>query len=214
MNNLWQLPEGWKWVKLGEVCKIHISSVYPYRNPEGKFYLYSILAYDSGSEPEVRYGKDIGSNKIKIKPEVCLFSKLNPDKPRVWIVKETYHDGESIASTEFLPLYPMQESISIDYLGVYLKSELFLSQILKYATGATSSRQRVSKNYIISALIPLPPLQEQKRIVQKIQEIFSRTKELKRSRRSKKRSGSPVEVRSLPHLPTPQLRAPRWLEVG
>ncbi|MCX7948166.1 MAG: restriction endonuclease subunit S, partial [candidate division WOR-3 bacterium] len=44
MNNLWQLPEGWKWVKLGEVCNIRAGGT-PSR---------SIEEYWGGSIPWVK----------------------------------------------------------------------------------------------------------------------------------------------------------------
>ncbi|MCS7206316.1 MAG: restriction endonuclease subunit S, partial [Leptospiraceae bacterium] len=60
----------------------------------------------------------------------------------------------------------------------YLNFWINRADLRDFLTGAT--RPKLNQSSMLKIPIPLPPLQEQKRIVQKIQEIFSRTKELKR----------------------------------
>jgi len=75
----YRLPEGWRWVRLGEVCQSVRKSVDPRRYPEEDFCLYSIPAYDQGRNPERLKGNAIGSAKLLVESGTCLFSKLNPE---------------------------------------------------------------------------------------------------------------------------------------
>ncbi|CUT07938.1 type I restriction enzyme, S subunit [Candidatus Kryptonium thompsonii] len=182
----YKLPEGWRWVKLGEVATIERRTVDPRRFPQSTFYLYSIPAYDKGQSPEKLAGSQIGSTKIVIGPGMCLFSKLNPRIPRAWVVTEVPQDGVSVASTEFMPLRPNSSVLDLDYLGKLLVTEGFLSQVRSDVTGATGSRQRLKPEVVLNALIPLPPLSEQHRIVERIEELMERIREAKRLREEAK----------------------------
>ncbi|MCI4463280.1 MAG: restriction endonuclease subunit S [Caldisericum sp.] len=177
----YKLPNGWRWVRLGEVCTYEWQTMDPRRYPHQEFLLFSIPAYDNNKQPELRKGSEIGSSKLKIKPNICLFSKLNPRIPRAWVIKsdESITDLPMLASTEFLALRPHTHLIDLDYLGLCLLSKVFLSQFQVGVTGATSSRQRLKQEDVLNALIPLPPLDEQKRIANYLQEVHEKIQELK-----------------------------------
>lgn len=178
----YKLPEGWRWVRLGEVCQCERRTVDPRRSPKATFYLYSIPAYDESQRPKRLDGSQIGSSKVVIGPGVCLFSKLNPRIPRAWVVAGVPQDGMPVASTEFMPLRPNPNVLDLDYLGKLLMTEWFVSQVRLDVTGATGSRQRLKPGVILNALVPLPPLPEQRRIVARIEELMSRMREAKRLR--------------------------------
>jgi len=172
------LPIGWRWVKLGEVATNERHSIDPRRFADEEFLLYSIPAYDKGMTPERVYGKEVGSNKLLVKAGQCLFSKLNPRIPRIWVV-ETSDSRRQIASTEFMVLTPSTKSIDLSYLATALASEVFLDQVRTDVTGATGSRQRLKPDRVLGALIPLPPLEEQRRIVAYLDKIQRQVTALK-----------------------------------
>jgi type I restriction enzyme S subunit len=60
-----------------------------------------------------------------------------------------------------------------------LLSDIFLNQVRTDVTGATGSRQRLRTEIVLDAFIPLPPLEEQRRIVAHLQEVQERIKALK-----------------------------------
>jgi type I restriction enzyme S subunit len=66
------------------------------------FALYSMPAYDVNMRPEIVPGREIGSAKRKTYANDCLFSRLNPRIPRVWIVDE--HEEQAVCSTDFITL--------------------------------------------------------------------------------------------------------------
>ncbi|ADG07596.1 restriction endonuclease S subunits [Kyrpidia tusciae DSM 2912] len=175
----YKLPEGWRWVRLGEVCQCERRTVDPRRSPKATFYLYSIPAYDESQRPQRLDGSQIGSSKVVIGPGVCLFSKLNPRIPRAWVVAGVPQDGMPVASTEFMPLRPNPNVLDLDYLGKLLMTEWFVSQVRLDVTGATGSRQRLKPGVILNALIPLPPLDEQGRIVAHLEAVQEKIRAFK-----------------------------------
>jgi type I restriction enzyme S subunit len=173
------LPAGWRWVRLGEVCQHLRSSIDPRQYPEEQFCLYSIPAYDNGREPEHANGEQLGSAKLRVDDGFCLFSKLNPRIPRAWVIHKAHCGGKSIASTEFMPLKPRYDLLSLDFLGLVLLTEMFLQQVRRNVSGATGSRQRLRPAVVLSALVPLPPLSEQRRIVAHLEAVQERLRALK-----------------------------------
>lgn len=180
-----QLPQGWQWMRLGAVVEYQGRSIDPSRFPDETFLLYSIPSYDNGMKPEVVEGKQIRSRKLLVDSGVCLFSKLNPRIPRAWIVQET-NTYRKLASPEFMPLKPRQQFLDLFYLGRVLLSEIFLRQVRGNVTGATGSRQRLNPQSVLDALIPLPPLTEQRRIVARIEEVLSRVRKARQIREQAK----------------------------
>ncbi|MCC6026727.1 MAG: restriction endonuclease subunit S [Caldimicrobium sp.] len=216
----YKLPKGWRWVRLGEVCTYERQTIDPRRYPHQEFLLFSIPAYDNNKQPELRKGSEIGSLKLKIKPNICLFSKLNPRIPRAWVIKsdESISDLPMLASTEFLALRPYTHLIDLDYLGLSLLSNVFLSQFQVGVTGATSSRQRLKQEDVLNALIPLPPLEEQKRIVARVEELMSRIKEVKKLREETKKQTEllwqSVLAETFPQPGTQLPKGWRWVRLG
>jgi restriction endonuclease S subunit len=126
-----ELPEGWRWAKLGEVCDVERKTLDPRRFPEKEFFVYSIPAYDKNESPELLKGAEIGSAKLVIEPGVCLFSKLNPRIPRAWAIREDppVPNTTLLASTEFMPLRPHSQLLDLEYLRTLLLSDIFLNQV-------------------------------------------------------------------------------------
>jgi len=174
-----ELPSGWRWAKLVEVVEHQRRSIDPRRFPEETFMLYSIPAYDNGTKPDVVYGGEVGSSKLLIEKGTCLFSKLNPRLPRAWIVHEADDDLRRIASTEFMPLKPRTNAMDLTCLGKVLMSRTFLDQVSRSVTGATGSRQRLNPTVVLDSIIPLPPISEQRRIAEYLDDIQDKVSALK-----------------------------------
>lgn len=180
------LAPNWRWVRLGEVVEHRRRSIEPRCFPDETFILYSIPSYDNGMKPEKVEGAQIGSSKLLVETGSCLFSKLNPRLPRAWIVDETAEGYRRIASTEFMPLKPRNDALDLVYLGKLLVSEGFLKQVRADVTGATGSRQRLKPDVVLSAVIPLPPVTEQRRIVAYLDSVQREVKGLKEAQSATK----------------------------
>jgi type I restriction enzyme, S subunit len=109
----YKLPDDWRWVKLEDAAKHERRSVDPRRYPKELFRLYSIPAYDDRMRPEAVEGAKIGSAKLLAEPGTRLFSRLNPRIPRAWIVEADESARRKLASTEFMPLRPHEETLNL-----------------------------------------------------------------------------------------------------
>lgn len=175
--NFKDLPANWKVVRLGRVADILTQTIDLFENPDEQFLLYSFEAYDNFKSPEIRLGGEIRSSKIILSNDCVLFARLNPRKERVWKVKIN-KNYINITSTEFVPFTP-KINLDLEYLYWVLKT-IILPRAQKNISGTTKSRERVSKEFLANLPIPLPPLPEQKRIV----EILSLAEELIQKQKS------------------------------
>jgi len=170
-----ELPSDWRWAQLGEVVDLQKTSLDPRKHPKELFSLYSFAAYDAGQQPESTYGADMGSSKSLVEAGQVLFARLNPRIPRVWLV-ENGSSVRRVASSEFLPFSP-RDSVDPHYLRQSLMSPFFRLQVCPEVLGATGSRQRVSRERVLSCVIPVPPLPEQRRIVEKLDTVLATARE-------------------------------------
>ncbi len=88
-----------------------------------------------------------------------LYSKLRPYLNRVVVP-----DQPGLATTELLPLRPERDLILREYLACYLRSPTFVSFASRFVTGAKMPRVMLDKFWAHE--LPLPPLPEQRRIVE------------------------------------------------
>jgi type I restriction enzyme, S subunit len=154
----------WNFTELKNVVDIRSGSINPSNYPNEKFEVYSIPACDLGS-PEILLGSDIKSNKSVVKPNDILFSKLNPRIPRVFIVND--NSGlRQISSTEFWALSINPKVINKYFLRYLLLYPSFRERFVTNTEAATKSRSRLKPFQLLSQQIPLPPMSEQRRIVE------------------------------------------------
>ena len=101
-----------------------------------------------------------------------LFAKITPcmENGKMAIVP-TLHNEVGFGSTEFHVLRPYT-GINSQFLYYFISSKSFRNEAEHKMTGAVGQK-RVPTTYIQQALINLPPSNEQKRIVSKIEELFS-----------------------------------------
>ncbi len=105
-----------------------------------------------------------------------LFAKITPCMENGKVaVAENLKGGIGAGSTELHVLRPRGE-ISNRYILYYLLQNDFRGDAQHHMTGMVGQK-RVPSKFIESSEIPLPPLNEQRRIVSKIEELFSRLDE-------------------------------------
>jgi type I restriction enzyme S subunit len=86
-----------------------------------------------------------------------LYSKLRPCLNKVYLPDEI-----GLGTTELVPLLPDQDRLDRKYLAYYLRSKPFVDWVSSQTAGA--KMPRVSMKVFWDHCIPLPPLEEQKRI--------------------------------------------------
>jgi type I restriction enzyme S subunit len=107
------------------------------------------------------------SNKARFTDNHILFGKLRP-----YLVKVVRPAFSGVCSTDILPLQPTAQ-LSRDFLYWYMRSPAVIEAATEASTGTTLPR--VSPTTLKSFVISVPPLEEQKRIVELLDSMRRKT---------------------------------------
>lgn len=172
------LPDGWEWCRLGEVCLINPRNQLP-DDREVSFIPMALISnsYFGGHHQEIRVWGKVKSGFTHFAENDIVLAKITPcfQNGKSCIVKNL-KNGFGAGTTELHVLRCLQ--ISPKYLLNFLKNPEFLRDGEKNMTG-TAGQQRVPTSYIKNILFPLPPLAEQQRIVAKVDELMTLCEQLK-----------------------------------
>ena len=174
----YDLPNGWEWCRLGEVCLINPRNQLP-DDREVSFIPMALISnsYFGGHHQEIRVWGKVKSGFTHFAENDIVLAKITPcfQNGKSCIVKNL-KNGFGAGTTELHVLRCLQ--ISPKYLLNFLKNPEFLRDGEKNMTG-TAGQQRVPTDYIKNILFPLPPLAEQQRIVAKVDELMALCEQLK-----------------------------------
>ena len=169
----YELPEGWRWVRLGEVC-IPTERRNPSKEPDVSFVYVDISAVDN------RTGRIVSPKKLKgakapsrarkvIRANDIIFATTRPYLKNIALVPPEL-DGQ-ICSTGFCVIRANPSLTDPKYLFYLCRSDRVINQLnVNKMRGA--SYPAVTDNDVYEAIIPLPPLPEQRRIVARIEELM------------------------------------------
>ena len=206
--------------KLGDFLAKRSRGIVPASTPDETFELYSVPAFE-GKRPEIVAGGQIGSNKQIVDPGTVLLCKINPRINRAWTVG-SFTKHQKIASTEWIT-FPSHPDVEPRYLAHYLSRKEIRDYLAGSASGVGGSLMRVKASTVEDLPLPLPNVDEQRRIVAEIERQFSRLDEavanLKRVKANLKRCEAgvlkaAVEGRLVPTEAEVALREGRSYESG
>ncbi|WP_241242130.1 restriction endonuclease subunit S [Thalassotalea sp. G2M2-11] len=140
-------------VALSSLYSRKFKSINPQDYKEETVLHYSLPAFLENESPERVKASEIKSNKILISEDVVLFSKLNPNLPKIWTV-EFDELVKKVGSTEWLPVIP-NETFKICYLLAYLSSDYFINQVMRFVQGTSNSHKRVDPKKFYALKIPV-----------------------------------------------------------
>ena len=169
-----RLPQGWATIELGKLIA-RTQSVNPSITTENVYELWSVPAFPSDT-PEYIQGKEIGSNKQVVKPGDVLLCKINPRINRVWLVREKIK-ADQIASTEWIVL--RFKELFPRFIMYQLREEEFRNRLCSDLSGVGGSLTRARPRIVGKLEINIAPLNEQKRIVSKIEDLQSHSRRAK-----------------------------------
>jgi type I restriction enzyme, S subunit len=149
-----------KKVPLGEFMPSRVPALNPAKFQDEEFELWSIPAFDLG-EPERLTGSEIGSPKKCVQPKDVLLSRIVPHIRRSWIVGQQ-NGYRQIASGEWIIF--RSSKFFPPYLRHVLISDDFHARFMQTVAGVGGSLLRARPEGVKEIEIPLPPLEEQKRI--------------------------------------------------
>jgi type I restriction enzyme S subunit len=162
----YKLPEGWRWVRLGEVCEIcdhlrkpvkkkdRIPGEVPYCGANG------VIDYVSGFTHEGEF--------VLLAEDGGFYG---PGEPSAYMMFGRFwannHIHILLAKSDYL-------------MNAFLQTYLVAADLRPFLTGAT--RAKLTQRAMTSIPIPLPPLAEQRRIVARIEALMARVQEARRLR--------------------------------
>ena len=169
------LPNNWCWVSVDCINQYASVSIDPAKQPETIFELYSVPS-SADNYPEIVSGEEIGSTKQAVEKGDVLLCKINPRINRVWKVSQ-HTDSALLASSEWIII--RNRLINSDYLMYCFRSPYFRDYMLSNVSGVGGSLMRAQPKYVKEYPVPIPPLAEQQRIVDRIESLFAKLDEAK-----------------------------------
>lgn len=179
MNERYPLPEGWRWVKLGEVCAINPARPKNFNRSSDvptTFVPMASIDEKTGtiSKPEIVPYSKVYKGYTYFEEDDVLFAKITPCMQNgKHAIARNLIDGIGFGTTEFHVLRHGKESLS-EWIWYFIRQPNFLEEAKAYFSGAVG-QQRVPKSFLSNYIIPLPPIEEQKHIAVKIQELMQET---------------------------------------
>lgn len=170
----YEVPENWVWVRLGAIAEIVTGGTPSKKHPEyygGNFPFYKPSDLDQGrltydaSEYLSEEGKKVSRIIPKNSTAVCCIGSIG---------KCGYLMCEGTTNQQINSAIPKINSLCLYY---YLCTENFVQELLSMASATTIAI--VNKSKMESCAFPLPPLSEQQRIFERIEELFAKLDEAK-----------------------------------
>ena len=156
------LPEGWLWARLGEVCAFSREAIAPDDLLVNELPCVGLENIASHTGQITLTGSTVKGISFRFDERHVLYGKLRP-----YLNKVACPTFTGRCSTEIIPLLP-KESVDRKYLGWYLRLPSTVDFAMKTKTGSRMPRADMKE---FSRLpIPLPPLDEQRRIVARLEE--------------------------------------------
>lgn len=172
------IPSNWVWTRLGEVNEI-ITGNTPSKN-ENTFWenkdIFFVKPDDLSQGRHLSFSKECidkrAVNKVRMLPKnttlICCIGSIG---------KVAYSEVESCSNQQINSLVAKENCVYPLYNYYLVNSIFFQSQMLENSSATTISI--LNKSSTEKLLFPLPPLNEQKRIVEKLDFLFEKTKRAK-----------------------------------
>ena len=163
------IPDSWEWVRLGNISsyaetkqKVNATSA------DSSIWGLDLEDIEKGGRlleyKTVGERKAVGDKTVFTKGDI-LYSKLRP-----YLLKILVAPDDGICTPEIVP-FRVYGGIDPSYIVNYLKSPYVDNLINSITYGV--KMPRVGTETMTSLLVPIPPLEEQRRIVEKIDEVAS-----------------------------------------
>ena len=172
-ESLFEIPSSWKWVKLGSVCTIARGGS---PRPIKDFLTESVDGINWIKIGDTdKGGKYIWSTKERIKKEglaksrmihagdFLLTNSMSFGRPYISKIDGCIHDGWLVIS-QSKPIFDE------NYLFYVLSSRFMYYQFCGKVSGAVV--KNLNSDKVANSVVPLPPLAEQKRIVERLEKLM------------------------------------------
>jgi len=169
-----ELPVGWVWTRLGSIAEINPRNLGE-DTLEASFIPMPLVttSYHGEHGDEPRKWGDIKKGYSHFANGDVGLAKITPcfENSKAAVFRHL-RNGIGAGTTELHVARPLSPAINPYFLLLFLKSPRFLTEGEKVMTGS-AGQKRVPKGYFSETPLPLPPEEEQHRIVQKVDELMA-----------------------------------------
>lgn len=180
------IPESWKWVRFNDISCIHgtglVRSNYEqFQKADYEYFKMNNIENFTGScnldNMPMIYATEEEYKRYKLEEGDFLFNTRNSrELVGKTAVVQNISDRKIILNNNILKI-SFHRNISSKYINYYFISPLGRDQLRKFITNTTNVAAIYQKQ-LITLMIPIPPFEEQKRIAERIEELFPYTKQL------------------------------------
>ena len=161
------LPKSWEWARFFSVVDIATNLVRPEEYADYMHIAPDNIEKATGTLFEchtVQQDKVASPNHLFYKGQI-IYSKIRP-----LLRKAVIAPFDGLCSAD---MYPLNTAINRKYLLKYMLSDAFNLQVAT-AMSSRVKMPKINQDELSKILIPIPPMQEQERIVSKIEELFDK----------------------------------------
>lgn len=163
------IPEKWKWVRLRNLVSIAKQKI-----PDSDFYYIDVSGIDSVKRKICTLKKLTAGNapsraRKVVEQGMVLYSTVRPYLLNTVVVEEIFDKFDLIASTAFATFKCLAD-LNNHYVWYVLQSPYFTQHVSAIQKGV--AYPAVSDRDFYSSYIPIPPIEEQRRIVTKLNELL------------------------------------------
>ena len=171
-------PTGWKHVPISDIAEVNPGPSRPLVDEEQVSFVPMASVREGGGGIGAAATRRTGEVRRKsyryFEEGDVIMAKITPcfENGKIAVARGL-RSGRAFGSTEFHVLRPRSGAVDATFLEYYLESPAFTSPATRSMSGAVG-QQRVPTRFVADALIPLPPLDQQRAVVSVIDEQLSR----------------------------------------
>ncbi len=157
---LHEIPGSWTWSRFNNVATIVSDRVDPQNHPDKPHVSPASVEKKSGKLLDYNtIGEDgVTSSKSRFQTGQIVYSKIRPN-----LAKAIIAEFEGLCSAD---MYPIRSHIETGYLHWYMLSEPFTAQVT--VDDNRVAMPKTNQSELRRVVVPLPPLEEQQRIVETV----------------------------------------------
>ena len=166
-----EIPANWEWVRLGDIASLCLGKMLDKSKNKGTYcqYLRNVNIrwgeFDFSDIAEMKF-EDVADNRFLIKNgDLVMCEGGEPGRCAVWTKTDTIHFQKALHRIRFFEgfISRFYQYLFFFYANKKILDNYFTGSTIKHLTGES----------LREIPIPVPPLAEQQRIVEKIQEAFA-----------------------------------------
>ncbi len=165
------IPKSWAWTRIKDIVQINPKNESP-DDVESAFIPMDKINAGYGSSYTydiVKWGT-IKRNFVHFTDGDIAFAKITPCfQNRKSVIFDNLPNGIGAGTSELKVLRPYGETLNRSFILYFLKSPYFIDEA---TFKGTANQQRILSGYLENKLFPMPPVKEQERIVNRIEQLL------------------------------------------